>query len=46
MNGASALNASMSYDKAHTATRWRRDTKVIKQRLFDMSLGDERREIT
>ena len=45
MDGASALNARMSY-KAYTATKWQRDTKVIKERLFDMSLGDERREIT
>lgn len=46
MDGASALNARMSYNKAYTATKWRRDTKVIKERLFDMSLGDERREVT
>ncbi len=46
MNGASALNARMSYNKAYTATKWQNDTRVIKQRLFDMSLGDERREIT
>ena len=46
MNGASALNARMSYNKAYTATKWQRDTRVIKERLFDMSLGDERREIT
>ena len=46
MDGASALNARMSYNKAYTATKWQRDTKAIKERLFDMSLGDERREIT
>ncbi len=46
MNGASALNARMSYNKAYTATKWQNDTRIIKQRLFDMSLGDERREIT
>jgi glc operon protein GlcG len=45
MDGASALNARMSYNKAYTATKWQRDTKAIKERLFDMSLGDERREI-
>jgi len=45
MDGASALNARMSYNKAYTATKWQRDTRVIKERLFDMSLGDERREI-
>lgn len=46
MDGASALNARMSYNKAYTATKWQRDTKAIKERLFDMSLGDERRELT
>ena len=45
MDGASALNARMSYNKAYTATKWQRDTKAVKERLFDMSLGDERREI-
>jgi uncharacterized protein GlcG (DUF336 family) len=45
MDGASALNARMSYNKAYTATKWQRDTKAIKERLFDMSLGDERREV-
>ena len=40
MNGASALNARMSYNKAYTATKWQRDTKVIKERLFDAKLGD------
>lgn len=46
MDGATALNARMSYNKAYTATKWQMDTKVLKTRLFDMSLGDERREIT
>lgn len=46
MDGASALNARMSYNKAYTATKWQMDTKALKTRLFDMSLGDERREIT
>ena len=45
MDGASALNARMSHNTAYTATKWQRDTKRIKERLFDMSLGDERREI-
>lgn len=45
MDGASALNARMSYNKAYTAAKWRRDTKALKERLFDMSLGDERREV-
>jgi uncharacterized protein GlcG (DUF336 family) len=46
MDGASALNARMSYNKAYTAAKWRRDTKALKERLFDMSLGDERREVS
>jgi uncharacterized protein GlcG (DUF336 family) len=46
MDGASALNARMSYNKGYTATKWQMDTRVLKTRLFDMSLGDERREIT
>lgn len=46
MDGASALNARMSYNKAYTAAKWRRDTKVLKERLFDLSLGDERREVS
>ncbi|WP_416896624.1 MAG: GlcG/HbpS family heme-binding protein [Minwuia sp.] len=46
MDGASALNARMSYNKAYTSTKWQRDTKRIKDRLFDNALGDERRDIT
>jgi len=46
MDGATALNSRMSYNKAYTATKWQMDTRVLKTRLFDMSLGDERREIT
>jgi len=46
MDGASALNARMSFNKAYTAAKWRRDTKVLKERLFDISLGDERREVS
>ncbi|MBX9608726.1 MAG: heme-binding protein [Gammaproteobacteria bacterium] len=46
MDGATALNARMAYNKAYTATKWQMDTRVLKTRLFDMSLGDERREIT
>jgi len=46
MDGASALNARMSHHKAYTATKWQRDTRAIKERLFDMSLGDNRREIS
>ncbi len=45
MDGATALNARMAYNKAYTATKWQMDTRVLKTRLFDMSLGDERREI-
>ena len=29
MDGASALNARMSYNKAYTATKWQRDTKAL-----------------
>lgn len=46
MDGASALNARMSHHKAYTAVKWQQDTRAIKERLFDMSLGDNRREIT
>jgi glc operon protein GlcG len=45
MDGATALNARMAYNKAYTATKWQMDTRILKTRLFDMSLGDERREI-
>ncbi len=46
MDGASALNARMSHHKAYTAVKWQRDTREIRERLFDMSLGNERREIS
>lgn len=45
MDGASALNARMSHNKAYTAVKWQQDTRAIKERLFDMSLGENRREI-
>lgn len=45
-DGASALNAKMSHNKAYTAVKWQRDTRRIKERLFDASLGDERRDIS
>ena len=45
MDGASPLNAHMSLNMAYTATKWRQDTKAIKDRLFDMGLGDGRRDI-
>jgi glc operon protein GlcG len=45
MDGASALNARMSHNKAYTATKWQQDTRALKTRLFDMSLGENRREI-
>lgn len=41
MDGASPLNARMAVNKAYTATKWLRDTKAIKERLFDMGLGDD-----
>ena len=45
MDGASPLNARMAVNKAYTATKWRQNTKAIKDRLFDMRLGDDRRDI-
>ncbi len=45
MDGASPLNARMAINKAYTATKWRQNTKAIKDRLFDMGLGDDRRDI-
>ena len=45
MDGTSAMNARMSHNKAYTATKWQQDTRAIKDRLFDMSLGEDRREI-
>lgn len=46
MDGASALNARMSFNKAYTAVKWRCDTKVLKDKRFDLSLGDDRREMS
>ena len=46
MDNASALNARMSFHKAYTAVKWKRNTRAIQDRLFDMSLGDNRREIS
>jgi glc operon protein GlcG len=45
MDGALALNARMCFNKAYTTAKLRRDTKVLKERMFDPSLGDERREV-
>ncbi|MGD8309932.1 MAG: heme-binding protein [Chromatiales bacterium] len=45
-DGASALNARMSYNKGYTAVKWQNDTIAIRKRLFDMSLGDARREVS
>jgi|SRR6478672_13124316 glc operon protein GlcG len=45
MDDATPLNARMCVNKAYTAVKWRQNTKALKERLFDMSLGDERREI-
>jgi glc operon protein GlcG len=45
MDGASPLNARMAMNKVYTATKWLRDTKAIKERLFDRALGDDRRDI-
>jgi glc operon protein GlcG len=46
MDDASALNARMSFHKAYTAVKWKRNTRVIQDNLFAMSLGDDRREIS
>ena len=45
MDGASALNARMTDNKAYTADKWGQDTKALKERLFDMNLGGDRRDI-
>jgi len=45
MDGASPLNARMAVNKAYTAAKWLRSTKELKDRMFDMSLGDDRRDI-
>jgi glc operon protein GlcG len=45
MDGASPVNARMAVNKAYTATKWRQNTKSIKDRLFDMGLGDDRRDL-
>jgi uncharacterized protein GlcG (DUF336 family) len=44
-DGASALNARMCVNKAYTAVKWLRDTKLLKERMFDMGLGDDRRDL-
>ncbi|MGE0151712.1 MAG: heme-binding protein [Reyranellaceae bacterium] len=45
MDGGTALNSRMAFNKAYTAVKWQRDTKTLKERMFDMNLGDERREM-
>jgi uncharacterized protein GlcG (DUF336 family) len=45
MDGGSALNSRMCVNKAYTAVKWLQDTKALKARLFDMGLGDDRRDI-
>lgn len=45
MDGGSALNSRMAFNKAYTAVKWQRDTKALKDRMFDMNLGDDRREM-
>lgn len=45
MDGTTPLNARMCVNKAYTAVKWRQNTKTLKDRLFDMSLGDDRREM-
>lgn len=45
MDGGTALNSRMAVNKAYTSVKWQRDTKALKERMFDMNLGDERREM-
>ena len=45
MDGASALNVRMAVNKAYTAVKCLSDTRALKERLFDMSLGNDRRDI-
>lgn len=45
MSGASPVTARMSYNKAYTAAKWQLDTKALRDRFFDHSLGDKRREV-
>lgn len=45
MDGGSALNSRMCVNKAYTAVKWLQDTRALKARLFDMGLGDDRRDI-
>lgn len=45
MDGGSALNSRMAVNKGYTAVKWQRDTRTLKDRMFDMSLGDDRREM-
>lgn len=45
MDGASAVNARMSVNKAYTAVKWGQDTKTLNARLFSASLGEDRRDI-
>ena len=45
MDGGSALNSRMAVNKGYTAVKWQRDTRALKERMFDMNLGDDRREM-
>jgi uncharacterized protein GlcG (DUF336 family) len=45
MDGASPLSARMAFNKAYTAVKWMQDTKAIKGRLFDLTLGNDVRDI-
>jgi glc operon protein GlcG len=45
MDGASALNARISDNKAETATKWGQNAQALKDRLFDMKRGGDRRDI-
>lgn len=45
MDGASPNSSRMCVNKAYTAVKWIRDTKTLKDKLFDHSLGGEQRDI-
>lgn len=45
LDGASPLTARMAVNKAYTSAKWTQDTKPLKKRLFDQSLGENMRDI-
>jgi uncharacterized protein GlcG (DUF336 family) len=45
MDGTTPLSARMAVNKAYTSVKWLQDTKAMKSRLFDQSLGENMRNI-